>query len=74
MLRAGRDDRPADGLLVEPSDPRGLAEIIAEVVRGKIDWATLRANAFARHANQFSDRSMAAGVARVYRQVLAGPR
>lgn len=62
-----------DGLLVEPADSHGLAEIVVEVIRGEIDWSALRASAFARQSHQFSDRSMAAGVARVYRQVLASP-
>jgi len=62
-----------DGLLVEPADAHGLAEVVAEVVRGQIDWSALRASAFARQSHQFSDRSMAAGVARVYRQILASP-
>jgi glycosyltransferase involved in cell wall biosynthesis len=61
-----------DGLLAEPADAHGLAEMVAEVIRGKIDWQALRASAFARQSHQFSDRSMAAGVAKVYRQVLEG--
>ncbi len=59
-----------DGLLVRPQDPQHLAEAIAKFVGGDVDWAALRASALRRHAEHFSDRSMAAGVAAAYRQVL----
>jgi len=59
-----------DGLIAEPGDPDSLAGAIARVVRGKANWADLRASALKRHAGGFSDRSMAAGVAEVYRRVL----
>jgi glycosyltransferase involved in cell wall biosynthesis len=59
------------GLLAHPGDPRDLASCLERVIRGEADWGALRQNALARHAAQFSDRSMAAGVARVYRRVLA---
>jgi glycosyltransferase involved in cell wall biosynthesis len=64
-----RDGR--DGLLTEPGDPEDLARAIGRVVRGEADWQSLRQSALARHAEHFSDRSMAAGVAEVYRRVLA---
>jgi glycosyltransferase involved in cell wall biosynthesis len=60
-----------DGLLVEPGNAVELADAIASIIRGEVAWPTLRANALARHAQYFSDRSMAAGVAQVYREVLA---
>jgi glycosyltransferase involved in cell wall biosynthesis len=60
------------GLIAEPGDARSLARAIARVVRGEVDGALLGANARARHAQEFSDRRMATGVAAVYRRVLSG--
>jgi len=59
-----------DGLLAEPGDPVSLARSIGRVVGGEVDWDALRTSARKRHAEAFSDRSMAAGVAEVYRRVL----
>ena len=59
-----------DGVLVDPGNADDLCRAIAEVVRGGYDWSALRASAMARHANHFSDRAMASGVAEVYRKVL----
>ena len=59
-----------DGLLAEPGDPSSLARAIGRVVGGEVDWHALRTSARTRHAEAFSDRSMAAGVAEVYRRVL----
>lgn len=61
-----------DGLLVSPGNAAELADAIARLVRGEIGWATIRASALARHAEAFSDHSMAEGVAAVYREVLDG--
>jgi glycosyltransferase involved in cell wall biosynthesis len=63
-----RDGR--DGLLAEPGDPFSLARAIGRVVRGEVDWTALRTSGLRRHADAFSDRSMAAGVAEVYGRVL----
>lgn len=60
-----------DGVLVEPGDAVDLARGIAEIVRGDLDWTALRESALARHRTTFSDRAMAAGVAEVYRAILA---
>jgi glycosyltransferase involved in cell wall biosynthesis len=60
-----------DGLLVEPKDPRLLAAAIARFVSGQVDWAAMSSSAVERHAHHFSDETMAAGVAEVYRRVLA---
>jgi len=65
-----RDGR--DGLIVEPSDPQDLARAIGQVICGQTDWLALRTSGLERHAERFSDRSMATGVADVYRRVLAG--
>jgi glycosyltransferase involved in cell wall biosynthesis len=59
-----------EGLLVPPAEPAALAAAVGRVVRGQVDWEGLRRRAFQRQAEQFSDRSMAAGVAAVYREVL----
>jgi glycosyltransferase involved in cell wall biosynthesis len=59
-----------DGLIAAPGDARELAANVTRVLAGDVDWQALRASAFARQAEHFSDRSMAAGVAQVYRRVL----
>ena len=58
------------GLLAEPNNPADLAEKVASFIRGEADWATLRTTAAAWQAERFSDHSMAAGVAGVYREAL----
>ncbi len=63
-----RDGR--DGLIAEPDDPQDLAAALQRIIRGQLDWHTLRASALRRHAEKFSQQSMAAGVAKVYRRVL----
>ena len=60
-----------DGVLANPNDPEDLARAIADVIAGRYNWGSLRASAFERHAERFSDRAMAAGVAAVYKEVLA---
>ena len=60
-----------DGLLVPPADAAALAEAVARIIRGEADYCGLRRRAQRRQAERFSDRSMAAGVAAVYREVLA---
>ena len=62
---------PSVGMLVPPGDSAALAEAIARFVRGEMDWAAIRSAAHCLQTRQFSDRSMAAGVAEVYREVLA---
>jgi glycosyltransferase involved in cell wall biosynthesis len=65
VIRNGRE-----GLIARPGDPQELARAIARIVRGEVDWSALRSSALARHAERFSDRAMAAGVAAAYRTVL----
>lgn len=60
-----------EGVLAEPGNPDDLARAIRSVVTGSLDWAQLRTRALGRQAREFSDESMAAGVANVYRAVLA---
>jgi glycosyltransferase involved in cell wall biosynthesis len=59
------------GLLVDPGSVSQLARSIEEAVDGGIDYGALSRGARARHADLFSDTTMAAGVAAVYRDVLA---
>jgi glycosyltransferase involved in cell wall biosynthesis len=59
-----------DGLLVEANDPNALAEAVARFIGGQVDWAAVRFSALKRHAEHFSDKAMAAGVAEVYQRVL----
>jgi glycosyltransferase involved in cell wall biosynthesis len=58
------------GLLAQPGDPVSLAAAIARFIHGEVDWAAIRDSALARHAAEFSDRTMASHVAAVYREVL----
>jgi glycosyltransferase involved in cell wall biosynthesis len=68
VSEAIRDGR--DGVLVDAGDAEGLARAIAGFVDGQYDWEELRRSALRRHAERFSDRAMAAGVAAVYRELL----
>jgi glycosyltransferase involved in cell wall biosynthesis len=63
-----------EGLLVEPGHPQELADAVTRVIDGHVDWLDLREAAHRRQARYFSDRSMAEGVANVYRKVLDGPK
>jgi glycosyltransferase involved in cell wall biosynthesis len=58
------------GLLYTPGDADALCRQLARVALGDVDADRLRANARQQHAGGFSDLSMAAGVAKVYRDVL----
>jgi glycosyltransferase involved in cell wall biosynthesis len=62
------------GLLVEPGSVSQLAASIEKVVAGDVDYGRLSTGARSRHAERFSDTTMAAGVADVYREVLAARR
>jgi glycosyltransferase involved in cell wall biosynthesis len=59
-----------EGLLVPPGDARALAEQVATLMRGEVDWHELREAAHRRQGRCFSAESMAAGVARVYDKLL----
>jgi glycosyltransferase involved in cell wall biosynthesis len=58
------------GLLVPPGDAGALAASLGGLLDGRPDWSALRAAAFRRQHEHFSDAAMAAGVARVYAEVL----
>ncbi|MCE5267538.1 MAG: glycosyltransferase family 4 protein [Planctomycetaceae bacterium] len=60
-----------DGVLTSPGDAKQLAQGIADVIRGRYDWSAMRTSAWSRQGRLFSDRSMAAGAAAVYNQLLA---
>jgi len=64
-IRNGRD-----GLIARPNDPEDLARAVADIVCGTADCAALRTTALSRHAERFSDKAMAAGVANVYTEIL----
>lgn len=63
-----------EGRLAPPGDPAELAEAIASIVEGDLNWDELHAAARARHAMQYADDVMARGVARVYDEILDGPQ
>jgi glycosyltransferase involved in cell wall biosynthesis len=58
------------GLLIEPGSVSQLARAVEDVVSGTVDYGALSRGARLRHAEAFSDTTMAAGVAAVYRDVL----
>lgn len=58
-----------DGLLAEPGDPVRLGKRIEDLVKGRFDWGVMAESASRRHADRFSDHSMARGTAEVYRRV-----
>ncbi len=63
-----------DGLLVKPGDSMDLAQAIEKVIACDGSSEKLRAEAYRRQAAEFSDFSMAAGVAAVYDLLLANAR
>ena len=60
-----------DGVLANPSDATDLATQISRIVDGSLNWVELRQSALQRHAELFSDESMARGVAGAYDAVFA---
>jgi glycosyltransferase involved in cell wall biosynthesis len=66
IVRDGRD-----GLLVEPGNPRELAQALAAITRGERPTDAMGDSGWRRQRTNFSDESMAAQVAAVYREVLA---
>lgn len=59
-----------EGLLATAGDATALARSLRRLIGGEVDWEQLRRAALERQAEQFSEQSMAAGVAAVYRRVL----
>jgi glycosyltransferase involved in cell wall biosynthesis len=66
-------DHGHNGLLVEPNEPAALAREIQAVIDNQFNWQSLRSAAIETHKLRFSDRAMAANVAKVYRQLLRQP-
>lgn len=60
-----------DGVIVPPGEVDGLTVAIGEFLTGQRDAAALGAAGFARWQNGFSDKAMAAGVAKVYYDLLS---
>lgn len=60
-----------DGVLVPANDVAALSDGIAKITSGKLDWMQLRKNSYRRHAESFSDRAMADGLAKIYREILS---
>jgi len=60
-----------DGVLVEPCSAEELADAFADFANGKWNWREMREAAYRQQVARFSDRSMAAGVAEIYEQILA---
>lgn len=61
---------PLDGVLVPPGDPALLADGISQYMHDRVDWGRIRASAYDRQAEHFSDASMARSVASAYASVL----
>jgi glycosyltransferase involved in cell wall biosynthesis len=60
-----------EGLLCRPGDADDLAAAVARIIRGELDWQTLRRRAHRRQREEFSDQAMAASIAQLYREVLS---
>ncbi len=71
-VEAIRDGR--DGLIAEPASVVSLTSCLRRILGGAVDWESLRTSALRRQAQSFSDRSMAAGVAEVYRGIISRRR
>lgn len=60
-----------DGLIFEPGSETDLAAKIDAIVTQKYDWNELRESALIRQRTNFSEKSMARGVAEVYDKILS---
>ncbi|MBI1246761.1 glycosyltransferase [bacterium] len=59
------------GIIAKPGDAENLAQRIEAVLTAQEDWQAIRDQAMLRHAQSFSDVSMARGVAGVYEEILS---
>lgn len=59
-----------DGLIFEPGSAPDLADKIASLVGDQNRWELMSTNALERQREKLSDRSMARGIADVYRELL----
>lgn len=60
-----------NGLLAEPANAKSLAMQLSRIMGGEVTWGRLREECLADYHAKFSDKAMAAGVARVYDTVLS---
>jgi glycosyltransferase involved in cell wall biosynthesis len=65
LVRDGRD-----GLIVEPGDSQSLANALLRIARRELNVEAMGDSGQQRQRKNFSDISMAAGVANIYREVL----
>lgn len=61
-----------DGILVEPNDANQLEQALITIMSALVDVDRLRHSAYERQTTEFSESSMAQGVAAVYEKVLGG--
>jgi glycosyltransferase involved in cell wall biosynthesis len=59
-----------DGLLAAPGNVAELGAALLRIARGEVDAGALGDSGRQRQRERYSDESMAAGIARVYREVL----
>lgn len=58
------------GLVTPAGDAGQLAAVLVDLMNNKYDWCAIREDAYRLQVANFSDRSMAEGVARVYDAIL----
>ena len=63
-----------NGLLAEPGDAESLAKSLGSFIRGETDWSALRQRGYESHAQNYSDVSMAEGIAELYSRILSAPK
>jgi glycosyltransferase involved in cell wall biosynthesis len=59
-----------DGVLAEPGSAEDMATALSCIIAGDVSWSDIRRAAHTRQAERYSDRSMAQGVADLYREIL----
>ncbi|MCG8585989.1 MAG: glycosyltransferase [Pirellulales bacterium] len=59
-----------DGVLAEPGDAAAMAAALSRYIERDVSWSEIRKAAHRKQAERYSDQSMAAGVAEVYREIL----
>jgi glycosyltransferase involved in cell wall biosynthesis len=59
-----------DGLLAAPGDPQGLADALLRFARGEVSGEAMGDSGWQRQREHFSDVTMAARIAEIYREVL----
>jgi glycosyltransferase involved in cell wall biosynthesis len=59
-----------EGLIVPPGDAAALAGAIERFITGQVRWLDMRRNGHQRQVERFSQETMTAGIAQIYRCVL----